>query len=367
MPKAPKHPAFPPNTELVALEFTLHTEQALSLPANYPKNLHAWFLRTIEQVNPTLSAFLHDSQTEKAFTLSPLFGSLESTRGQLIAPKGTIYHWSLSALYRPLCQWLGLWLQQAPRQIDLHVGSLSIDRVSVSAPPTTYEALWAAPLPQRRNFCLSFLSPTGFRHKGHHLPLPIPESVFQSYLRRWNVFSERKYDPADFLAWVDEMVFVSDYELICTKTTASKQGTVTGFTGNVEFGVTGHAQDNPEYYRLLHALVQFAPYCGTGHKTTFGLGQTRLGSARPTPPPQAITQLSDRIATLTDCFLALKKRKGSKRAIESAELWATILARRELGESLQAIAIDLEMPYDTVKTYIKLARRALATTNSLPQ
>jgi len=35
------------------------------------------------------------------------------------------------------------------------------------------------------------------------------------------------------------------------------------------------------------------------------------------------------------------------------------LARRELGESLFDIAADLEMPYETVKTYVKLARRAL--------
>ena len=54
----------------------------------------------------------------------------------------------------------------------------------------------------------------------------------------------------------------------------------------------------------------------------------------------------------------LEKPKGD-RARKTAETWATILARRERGESLQDIAIDLEMPYETVKTYTKLARRAL--------
>ena len=41
------------------------------------------------------------------------------------------------------------------------------------------------------------------------------------------------------------------------------------------------------------------------------------------------------------------------------ETRATILARQEVGESLVAIASDLEMPYETVKTYAKRARRAL--------
>ncbi|BAT52837.1 CRISPR-associated protein Cas6 [Nostoc sp. NIES-3756] len=30
-----------------------------------------------------------------------------------------------------------------------------------------------------------------------------------------------------------------------------------------------------------------------------------------------------------------------------------------MGESLQVVAEDLQMPYETVKTYAKLARRAL--------
>lgn len=41
-----------------------------------------------------------------------------------------------------------------------------------------------------------------------------------------------------------------------------------------------------------------------------------------------------------------------------AATWATILARREMGESLGAITDDLKMLPLTVKTYIKLARKA---------
>lgn len=53
-----------------------------------------------------------------------------------------------------------------------------------------------------------------------------------------------------------------------------------------------------------------------------------------------------------------RKRRGD-RASQIAETWATSLARRELGEGLPAIAQDLEMPYETVKTYVKLTRKAL--------
>ena len=73
----------------------------------------------------------------------------------------------------------------------------------------------------------------------------------------------------------------------------------------------------------------------------------------------ADTALADRIDTLTDFFLAQRKRTGGDRASTIAHTWATILARREQGESLQDIAADLKMNYETVKTYVKLARRAL--------
>jgi len=71
------------------------------------------------------------------------------------------------------------------------------------------------------------------------------------------------------------------------------------------------------------------------------------------------SSLLDPIQELTDVFIAQRKRTGGDRAARIAETWATILARREFGESLQAIAEDLEIPYETAKSYSKLARRAL--------
>lgn len=123
------------------------------------------------------------------------------------------------------------------------------------------------------------------------------------------------------------------------------------------------AAKQPEFEQLFYALGKLAPYCGTGHKTTFGLGQTRLGwsSQVVVDIPDVQTVLAKRIEDLTQIFKAKRKRTGGERADEIAVKWATILARREMGESLQVVAEDLAMPYETVKTYVKLARRALKT------
>lgn len=141
---------------------------------------------------------------------------------------------------------------------------------------------------------------------------------------------------------------------------------VTGFTGAIELATSQKSKTKfsgniQQQQQLFYALGQLAPYCGTGHKTPFGLGQTRLGwLVEDIQPISTIQQiLADRILELTEIFRSQRRRTGGNRATDIAETWATILARRELGESLQAIATDLEMPYQTVKTYAKLARRAL--------
>ena len=127
---------------------------------------------------------------------------------------------------------------------------------------------------------------------------------------------------------------------------------------------------------MLSALIKLAAYCGTGHKTTFGLGQTRLigrnevGNGKcekdsiTTNPIQE--HLVKRIAELTDLFLQTKKRQGGDRAQNTATVWATILARYELGERLKAIAIDLDMPYETVRKYAQTARKAIGALEKIP-
>lgn len=377
------------NTELVAIRLHLTPEVEITLPPNYTYNLLGWWLDRIRQDNPNLSAYLHDGQSEKPFTLSPLTGLSPNSPLRLL--RGNSYQWTISALYQPLCQWLALWLDKLPEKTSLFQGSLTITGAEIALLPTTYAQLWQTPIPQQRGFTLNFTSPTSFRSKKHHLPLPIPHNIFHSYLRRWNDFSAYPHNQEEFLDWVTEMVFVSSHRIATTKASAGKGGMVTGFTGWVNFGVDARSDRSSEKQQLLYALLQLAPYCGTGHKTTFGLGQTHLDQdislvakssgvsglsptveivKRGETSPKKAAYLHDRLAELTAIFFQQKQRQGGSRAQNTAMIWATILVRRELGESLQAIAADLEMPYETVKTYAKLARKAanldIATTGELP-
>ena len=355
--------------ELVSITLILKAITDICLSQNYTTALHAWFLHQVRDSDPQLSAYLHDGQSEKAFTLSPLNGNLKPINNTFLVKANSTYTWTISALSKPLCEWLRNWYSNHPETIKLYKGNFEIAQIGINQPPTTYSSLWSDSSNPESRFTLAFHTPTCFRSKNHHLPLPIPVNIFHSYLRRWNDFSPESFPQEEFLSWIEKVVYITNHDLYCTKVAVAKHGYVTGFTGNVEFAVDFKASRNSDFERLLTALIKLAAYCGTGHKTTFGLGQTRLigkneigngKSEKDSITTNSIQEhLVKRIAELTDLFLQTKKRQGGDRAQNTATVWATILARYELGESLKAIALDLDMPYETVRKYAHTARKAI--------
>ena len=367
-PRAPSSQPWPSDTELVGITLDLIAPRDSDLYAQYTTGLHAWFLQQIQATNPDLSQILHDDATEKAFTISGLDGTFVPSGQQLRLVAGKRYRWTVTALSPALVSWCADWLSALPNTLSLRNSPLTIKGVNISLPATTYSAIAACPQPEKPKVTLSFTSPTSFRSRGRHLPLPIPRNLFHSYLRRWNDLSgQPKVDQEDFLGWLDDHIVIQRHGVRSLKVAAGKRGSVTGFIGAIDLALIGRAADHAQFTQLFHTLGQFAPYCGTGHKTTFGLGQTKLGWTSPErtdaavadPAAQTPQLLAQRIDDLTARFMAQRKRQGGDRARVAAETWATALARREFGESLMDIAEDMGLKHETVKSYVKLARRSL--------
>ena len=144
-----------------------------------------------------------------------------------------------------------------------------------------------------RKLTLRFASPTTFRRTegetsftddqgrayqvaGHNVPLPLPGLVFDSYLQRWNAFAPVALHP-DVKRYAEECVAISRYRLqtVLVEFGAARH---VGFVGSCQFlALLVH---DPYWLRLLNLLAAFAFYAGTGHRTTMGLGQTRVISLR---------------------------------------------------------------------------------------
>ncbi len=358
----PKKLTWPKDTELVGVEFSLVAEQNHSLFSQYSIGLHAWFLQQIQSFDPELSAYLHDGESEKPFSISGLDGQFVAHSRDLQLEAGKTYRWQVNAFSERAVAGLATWLKKPPKELVLNNAALNVEAIQIALPAMTYEAIAHQPI-EGNLVTLTFKSPTSFRRKGKHLPIPWPRNVFHSYLRRWNLFSGDEVPQDEFLDWIDEHVVIQRHQIESVKVAAGKRGSVTGFTGAIAFALDRKAKEHSEFHHLFFTLGTLAPYFGTGHKTTFGLGQTiegwHLNQAQSSELTSAQVLLAERIEELTDYFREQRKRTGGDRAQHIAETWATVIARRELGDSLQAIANDLEMPYETVKTYSKLARRSL--------
>jgi CRISPR-associated endoribonuclease Cas6 len=103
------------------------------------------------------------------------------------------------------------------------------------------------------------------------LPLPLPSLVFQSYLNRFQAFHDFEFLP-DFVELVDLFTGISSMKGMRTDTIRTKQVTLTGFIGAVSFEISKKAP--PELVFQMNLLAEFAFFCGTGKKTTVGMGQT---------------------------------------------------------------------------------------------
>jgi CRISPR-associated endoribonuclease Cas6 len=115
------------------------------------------------------------------------------------------------------------------------------------------------------------LTPTSFSKGDVDLPLPLPRLVFQSYLKRFNEFHDFAFLP-DFVELVDLHTGIAELNRIRTDTIKTKKVTLIGFTGEVSFEISKHAP--LELVCQMNLLADFAFFCGTGKKTTVGMGQT---------------------------------------------------------------------------------------------
>lgn len=248
--------------------------------------LQAMFLHLMEQVDPEVSARLHDEPGYRPFTLSPLGLEDEVSRFQgFWLPKherlerGTACYLRLTLLEDDLFPVFSRYFLTRA-QPTFVLGETEFDVTNVLVTPDngtpwsryqSYPELIDTALQQRRKFRLRFLTPASFSQGKTDLPLPVPRLVFQSYKKRFEKFYQVAFLP-DFEDQIDYYVGIANLKQIRTAVIKTKKVNLIGFTGDVVF--TMHNQSPPELVFQLNLLAEYAFYCGTGKKTTQGMGQT---------------------------------------------------------------------------------------------
>jgi CRISPR-associated endoribonuclease Cas6 len=241
----------------ISLHLTLDLRGARDLPENCAPQLHANFFKWIEAVDAPLAQLIDSGAGPKPFTVSPL-----NERGEC---RITLLD---DDLYPILLA--GLAKRSAVRILS--------NVLPIAAQPEvyeqTYEALWRA-ADRASRVTLAFDTPASFRSNDMHYTLPDARLVFSSHLTRWNAFApiELQVDEA-WPTWVEQTVAVTRFRLE-SREVRFKDHVQVGSVGTVSYEVIKSARSTDLALAVFNTLADYAYFCGTGHKTTQGMGQTR--------------------------------------------------------------------------------------------
>ena len=270
-------------TDLLAAVLTLEAQAAGELDYFQGRALHALFLDLTARADGARAQALHDADELKPFTCSNLIG-LRGPAGhpRAVVEAGASFRWRVTSFEPTLARlWADQVLPRLPAQVTigelpLAVAGWTTDGAQEGwAGVSSYAALTQqytlTPRPPGPWINLRFASPTTFRSGGVHVPLPIPSLLLGHWLEKWNAFAPLALHP-DVRSFAEEQVVVNRYDLH-TEPVQFGPATIIGFLGQCSLTVK---HDDPYWRRIPHLLAAFSFWCGTGHKTTQGLGQTRV-------------------------------------------------------------------------------------------
>ena len=247
--------------------------------------LQGMFLHLINEADPEAARRLHDEPGYRPYTLSPLgigergiaFQGFRLPRERNLR-SGTPCYLRITllddALIAPLNQYFLSHQMPTFRLGKTEFAVTGVQTTSESENAWSQYRSYAELIEQaadRNRIKLRFLTPTSFRKSDIDLPLPLPRFVFQSYLKRFQEFHDYEFLP-DFVELVDRYTGISSQKDVRTDTLKTKKVTLIGFTGEVTFEISKKAP--PELARQMNLLADFAFFCGTGKKTTVGMGQS---------------------------------------------------------------------------------------------
>ena len=252
---------------------------------------HAAFLSLLRMSNPEKAEEIHATSTQKPFTVSPLIGDGERRGNFLHIRAGTECWLRFTFLDDALFVHFGnAFLTQDFPSIRLGGATFQLSRLVASGTETKdwsgakiYEDLIESAGTDTR-IRVRFYSPTAFRElsprgqKTQNKPHIDLVRCYQSWVNRWNAFAPMQIDKQPLLDFVARHAELTAVESKSRMLDFGKHKAI-GFVGSCAYqfflGGQSDGKGDTEMLRLANLLADFAFYCGTGYKTTMGMGQTR--------------------------------------------------------------------------------------------
>ena len=271
----------------ISTQISLIPETDVTLRPTMGHHAHAAFLSILRKSNPEVAEAVHAQAAQKPFTVSPLIGKMQKRGNICHIRAGTECRLRFTFLDDELFQHFGkafltltmppIRLGEAVFQVRQMVSHATEER-SWSKSETYAELVESAKTDTQMSF--RFYSPTAFRkmtprgQKTRNDAYIDLVRCYQSWINKWNAFAPMELNKSEILD------FINAYGQVTSVRTKSQ---ALNFGRHIEVGWVGacacvfYPEDSldTELLRAVNCLADFAFYCGTGYKTTMGMGQTR--------------------------------------------------------------------------------------------
>lgn len=225
-------------------------------PPRWPgRLLHGALFGRLRELDPSAAELAH-SQEPRPFSISGIYR------------EGAHSSFRCAGLSEPVARAVSGALEAG---VELEIGSSRARVLDVSLDATSYEELYERFVPKDdvyERIPLRFLSPTTFRVGKANMPFPLPRLLWRSWAARWNAFSRVRL--GNFEEWAEEFIVPTRFR-VKSRTARVGGATLVGAVGECEYRVL--RPDSLEA-RVAAMLAAYANYCGSGQKTTMGLGVT---------------------------------------------------------------------------------------------
>ena len=266
---------------------SLIPENDVALRPTMGHHAHAAFLSIMRETNPEVAENLHTSSAQKPFTVSPLIAEGKRRGDYLHIRAGTECKLRFTFLDDTLFTFFGQsFLTQTLPTIRLGEATFTVKQLVSHA---TDDQIWSgsATYPELvqtahtdHQMSFRFYSPTAFRRltargeKTRNEAYIDMERCYQSWVNKWNAFAPIHIDKNEIRQFVRDYGQVTKVDAKSRRLNYGKH-TVPGWVGTCAWVFYPEESLDEDMLRVANCLANFAFYCGTGYKTTMGMGQTR--------------------------------------------------------------------------------------------
>ena len=266
----------------------LSPSEDVTLRPTMGHHAHDVFLTLLRMGNPKQAEELHaTSDAQKLFTVSPLIAKGTRHHNQLHLQAGTECKFRFTFLSDLLFKCFApVFFTDPLPSVRLGQANFQINYVRTTVSETEgwggaafYGLLIRAAQTETR-MQIRFHSPTVTpRGQARHNETSINLVCFyQSWVNKWNTFAPMWIDKEKLLEFVENRAGLTAVDFK-NRTLDFKTHQVPGLVGSCAYRFFIEEQsadtDDLEMLRCANLLADYAFYCGTGYKTTMGMGQTR--------------------------------------------------------------------------------------------